>query len=285
MECKICLEKFEKANKLSLHINKHNISKQFYYDTYLRKNNEGICLCGKPCKFINIYRGYHKYCSIKCLSNDSNIKEKIRKKVSGTNHWLKRNKNPKKGKTYEELYGQEKAKLLKNNLSKIFSIKYLGVNNPFYKKTHNEITLEKFKYNRLGKTYEEIFGEDKGKYLRELKRGPKKSEYSDTTYSPSFYSKKLRDMILVEQKNKCAICSTELLKYRKNLHHINYLKKDNRRENLIYLCVSCHTKTNGNRDFWKGYLPEINNMLIKGSCILDNIILENQTKSGGYSNG
>lgn len=36
-------------------------------------------------------------------------------------------------------------------------------------------------------------------------------------------------------------------------HHINYIKKDSRPENLITLCFSCHMKTNGNRDYWQNY--------------------------------
>jgi hypothetical protein len=32
-----------------------------------------------------------------------------------------------------------------------------------------------------------------------------------------------------------------------DVHHINYKKKDNRENNLITLCVSCHSKTNYNR--------------------------------------
>lgn len=36
-----------------------------------------------------------------------------------------------------------------------------------------------------------------------------------------------------------------------DVHHKNYDKKDNRRENLITFCKSCHAKTNFNRDFWK----------------------------------
>ena len=36
-------------------------------------------------------------------------------------------------------------------------------------------------------------------------------------------------------------------------HHINYTKKDSKPENLITLCLSCHMKTNFNREYWQNY--------------------------------
>jgi len=38
-----------------------------------------------------------------------------------------------------------------------------------------------------------------------------------------------------------------------SVHHINYNKKDNRPENLISLCRSCHQKTNFDRNYWQSY--------------------------------
>jgi len=54
---------------------------------------------------------------------------------------------------------------------------------------------------------------------------------------------------------KCKICS--ILEKNCNcllsIHHINYNKFDNRVKNLISLCLKCHLKTNGNRDYWYAY--------------------------------
>ena len=38
-----------------------------------------------------------------------------------------------------------------------------------------------------------------------------------------------------------------------DIHHINYLKKDNRHKNLISLCKSCHSQTNFQRQDWTAY--------------------------------
>lgn len=269
MECKICLEKFEKANKLSLHINKHNISKIEYYNRFLIKENEGICYCGNSCKFISITLGYHKYCSTKCLSNDPNIKEKIKEKVSGEKHWLHRGGiHPSKGKSYEEIHGEEKAKKLKNKLNELGK-KLTGEKNNFYGKTHSEENKEKFRINRLNKKYEEIYGFEKAKIIKnKLRKENVKGNFRDyfSEYPLKFYDHKYRLGILLDQKCLCPICNKDIKKKgSKNLHHINYVKKDNRRRNLIYLCVSCHSKTNSNRDSWKGNLRNINKHFISNS--------------------
>lgn len=57
------------------------------------------------------------------------------------------------------------------------------------------------------------------------------------------------------------ICQTPNCMNIENLcvHHIDYNKKNNNPENLITLCSSCHSKTNGknNRQYWTDYYSEI----------------------------
>jgi hypothetical protein len=50
-----------------------------------------------------------------------------------------------KGKTFEELYGVEKA----NQLKKDLSIRNSGENNPFYGMTHSELSLKKMRQNNV----------------------------------------------------------------------------------------------------------------------------------------
>jgi len=49
---------------------------------------------------------------------------------------------------------------------------------------------------------------------------------------------------------KCVLCGVldDL-----QIHHINYDKEDSRLQNLITLCVSCHSKTNFNRESWEEF--------------------------------
>jgi hypothetical protein len=40
------------------------------------------------------------------------------------------------------------------------------------------------------------------------------------------------------------------------IHHIDYNKKNNNLNNLISLCLSCHTKTGFNRSYWEKYFKK-----------------------------
>jgi hypothetical protein len=288
VNCHICKNKFKSLKALSSHIRVHDITKENYYKRYLKVEEEGICYCGLNTNFISLTSGYHKYCSTKCQSNDLKIINK--RKVSGDDHWTRRIGGPNKGKTYEEIHGIKKAKKLKKQLSLIFSEKYKGKENPFFGKTHSSQNRKKFYENRIGKSYEQLYGFERAQKIKEKQKGKRKNEYSDCKYPYNFYNLNLRKSILSDQKNKCAVCGCRLETYRKNLHHINYVKKDNRRRNLIYLCVSCHVTTNGNRDFWKGVLRKTNRIIIKEKTLPKEIlaleiknILENKIKYGGIN--
>ncbi len=152
--------------------------------------------------------------------------------------------------------------------------KLIGNKNPFFGKTHNEENRKKFYLNKIGKTYEEIYGYDQTIKIKSKKKKNIKikqnlrqynifREYWDD-YSYRFKDTKMRFRILKNQNYLCPICFKNISKkFSKNLHHINYVKKDDRRRNLVYLCVSCHTATNYNRDEWKVYLKKINRTVIR----------------------
>lgn len=278
MRCSICNKKLKNNRSLSKHVYyQHNLKSKDYYDLYLKKENEAICLiCKCQTNYKNISEGYHTYCSKKCQSNDPNVIKKRKYKVSGDNHWMKKSGrgNSSKGKTYEQLYGKKKANELKKILSSHFLKNCTGEGNPFFGKHHNPDTKEILKRVRSGKTYEEIFGVKKGKYLRTLRcKSRNKIFNKNESYSSLFYNLNYRKQILKEQKYFCPICFNILDNKIKNLHHINYIKKDNRRRNLIYLCVGCHATTNGNRKFWKAYLKKINREIIKNENVIKRLII------------
>jgi len=72
MKCKICKNDSKDYKLLISHIKqKHNLSSKEYYDKYLKKEIEGICLkCNNQTKFNSVSKGYRKFCSSKC-SNSS----------------------------------------------------------------------------------------------------------------------------------------------------------------------------------------------------------------------
>ena len=74
MICLICNQEVKNYVSLGLHLRRtHNIDSKLYYDTYLRKPNEGYCICGKETSFQGIRLGYLKHCSSKCSNNDLEV--------------------------------------------------------------------------------------------------------------------------------------------------------------------------------------------------------------------
>lgn len=66
--CKICNRELASFQALGVHLkySHKNCCGETYYATYIKQPNEGICVCGKPCGFISLKLGYHKYCSHQC---------------------------------------------------------------------------------------------------------------------------------------------------------------------------------------------------------------------------
>jgi hypothetical protein len=68
-KCHICNKDCDSLRKLSKHIRDthKNISIKDYYDSYLKKENEGLCvICGNKTNYRSIGEGYQKTCSHKC---------------------------------------------------------------------------------------------------------------------------------------------------------------------------------------------------------------------------
>ena len=130
---------------------------------------------------------------------------------------------------------------------------------------------------RKGKTYEEIYGEEKSctiKIKMGLKRkGRKRPEHSEfmrtlvgekalnwqggksfEKYGTEF-NEALKEQIRERDNYQCQECGyfQKDLEYKLPVHHIDYDKKNNDPLNLISLCISCHMKTNYNRDDWIEY--------------------------------
>jgi len=66
----------------------------------------------------------------------------------------------------------------------------------------------------------------------------------------------LKEQVRFRDKYKCQICGCSQLENGRQLdcHHIDYKKKNSVLNNLIALCMSCHTKTNTNRNYWYNIL-------------------------------
>lgn len=77
-------------------------------------------------------------------------------------------------------------------------------------------------------------------------------------YTPDF-NKPLKKLILRRDNYRCQLCGVpqEECIRKLHIHHIDYNKENNRKENLITLCLSCHLKTGGRRSCWMEYFKEL----------------------------
>lgn len=92
MKCIICEKNTKNSRGLSIHIKTiHKIDKKEYYDSFLKKCDENKCLiCGKETRFLNINKGYNKYCTVKCAGKDKNRTKNI---ASSKKEWHSKKEN------------------------------------------------------------------------------------------------------------------------------------------------------------------------------------------------
>ena len=66
------------------------------------------------------------------------------------------------------------------------------------------------------------------------------------------FNKSKKEQVRFRDKYTCQICGCSQLENGRELscHHIDYNKKNNQLNNLVSLCVNCHSKTNNNRKYW-----------------------------------
>lgn len=66
------------------------------------------------------------------------------------------------------------------------------------------------------------------------------------------FNKATKEQIRFRDKYTCQMCGCSQLENGRELscHHIDYNKKNNKLNNLISLCVNCHSKTNNHRKYW-----------------------------------
>ena len=78
MKCEICNEQLSykrTSDFFRLHVTKkHKLHVQDYYDKFKRTPGDGVCTCSANTTFINYNKGYAKYCSPKCRSEDTEWK-------------------------------------------------------------------------------------------------------------------------------------------------------------------------------------------------------------------
>lgn len=67
------------------------------------------------------------------------------------------------------------------------------------------------------------------------------------------WTKTLKRSIRERDKYTCQICDKKQEDRTFSVHHIDYNKENCNPNNLITLCINCHSKTNHNRKYWIKY--------------------------------
>lgn len=103
-------------------------------------------------------------------------------------------------------------------------------------------------------------GEKNGMFGRTGENNPNWNGGSSFESYPQEFTKSLKEIVKIINNFECVLCRmnerAHIKKYGKRIcvHHINYNKKNCNMGNLTILCISCNSKVNKNREYWKDFL-------------------------------
>ncbi len=192
-----------------------------------------------------------KFCSTKCQiewQRTVSWEERVGKEVAdniriNVSERLKGDKNPSKNPEVALKISEGVKKFLKENPR-------INEKNGFFRKKHTEEYKKLAKESRKGITSYNNDGYEK--LLQNIPKGEKHPNWNNgSSFEP--YSKKFNKLLKIKIKTidnfSCRICNKNTQKLA--IHHIDYDKKNSEDINLISLCISCHSKTNFNRQYWQ----------------------------------
>lgn len=119
-----------------------------------------------------------------------------------------------------------------------------------------------------GRSYIELYGEERAKEMIQIRSEAVKGEkspwwqggISENPYPEEFV--RARKEAKTRDGYQCQLCEKLELDEKNELgrgllvHHIDYDKQNCRPENLITLCCSCHGRTNVNREYWEMFFKD-----------------------------
>lgn len=177
----------------------------------------------------------------------------------------KNNTNSLRNRTYEDIYGVEKSKKLREQ-KQLWAIEH-----PLSKETRIKIGLkqhgmkkpsvsEKLRGRKLNKVHcdkiiNAIRERNKDKdFLRKFSLAMIASYDRRGIIRHGKYPREFNNDLkksITSRDASCVICGSVK---RLCVHHIDYYTNNNDYYNLCSLCISCHMRTNFNRDKWKEFL-------------------------------
>jgi len=187
---------------------------------------------------IGVYERTDAHRRALSLSHIGNVQSKeTREKISKNHIGMKGKKHSEK--TKERIRKAKIGSKHSEETKKKMSMNRVGKKPEAYTmlgKKHSEYTKKRISDARIGKWS----GEDAPNW-----RGGKSFE----EYPREFFQ--IRDEIRERDAYICQECFAPENGNEHHVHHIDYDKENNKPVNLILLCVSCHTTTNFNREYWE----------------------------------
>jgi len=169
----------------------------------------------------------------------------------------------KRRKTNLEIYGEShpmKTKKIRKQFEEKMIQKY-GVKNALQYPTFLEKARQTNQKNRgtdwpmqHQEVIEKVSGENSYRWIEDR-------EHRYAPYTELFFNEDFRKRVIIEQGDLDPL-SGDLLEKSAHLHHIDYDKTNDSRENLIFLNQSNHLKTNTNREHWSKLLSKINQLYV-----------------------
>lgn len=204
------------------------------------KRNETTKFCSKNCQ--NQWQRTVKWEDRVGDDVAARIRQETSKRVSG-------DKNPTcKPEIAKKVSESLKAYLIDNPR--------IGEKNHFYGKTHTDEIKKHWSETKKGKwAYtKESYQKQNTNTLKRENHPNWQGGISNDDYDFDF-NKELKKQIKEKFDYHCCLCNKDTQKLA--IHHIDYDKMNSEIENLVPLCISCHSKTNYKRDLWKMFFKKL----------------------------
>jgi hypothetical protein len=202
---------------------------------------------------------------------NKNLTKLTDSRVRKYSEYFKGKNNPMYGKSpskkTKKLLSKHALKMWKNpEHRKLISLLESGEKNPFYHKHHknktrhimikHHWTKRGFEHPMLNKHLSDNHKKNislgrRGKYTGESNH-MWRDGISFEPYGLEF-NEHLKEQIRQRDGRSCQYCGLKENGHKLPVHHIDYNKKNNDSENLITLCVKCHSATLINRELWTNY--------------------------------
>jgi len=143
-----------------------------------------------------------------------------------------------------------------------------GVKNHFFGKKHTLKTRKRMSENHIdvSKKNNPMYGKKQPYNIKvkmsAIRQGVDINDWkkfvSFEPYDQNF-NKEFKKLIRERDNNICMLCqiTSEKLRTALAVHHIDYNKKNTKKESCVSLCRNCHTKTNFNRKHWTIFFKSI----------------------------